>query len=265
MTVQLSDHKVMLVKDFDPKKWHKKGYISWKHDGIRAFYYPGESKLISRSGKQIYGMDHIVDELKDQGHVIDMELMVPGLEFNKASGIVRNHSATPQVHAQLFDVPSLDNYLLGRLAHIPGVFTAPFMHKVEHSPCPSLDFFYEMYKISLTQGYEGLMWKSAEHTYQNKRSFAWMREVPVISIDVKVTGFYEGKGKMDGILGGMYFTHKGLACKVGTLKNIDYTERRNIWENQDLYMGMTMIVEFKNYQVSGKPRQPRFKGWRDDK
>jgi ATP-dependent DNA ligase len=122
------------------------------------------------------------------------------------------------------------------------------------------------YETALSSGYEGIVWKSLDHRYENKRNFDWMRMVPVKSEDCEVLGVYEGKGKMAGIAGGIYIDFKGIRCKCGTMKGMTYEDREELLANADNYVGQCLAeVEYKELQPSGKPRQPRFKRWRWDK
>lgn len=255
-------HKVMNCKDFDEKKWHAHGCVGYKYDGVRAFYYPGESLLWSRDEKPLRGFDHIIDDLKHCGWPVDMELYIHGMEFNKLSGVIRNHDPSPEVLAGIIDVVCPGD-LAQRFDQRPK--DTEFVHKILHWKSPTLSHFWAVYKTVINHGYEGVVWKSIAAPYENKRNFNWMREVPIRSEDCKCTGVYEGKGKMAGIAGGIYIDFKGLQCKVGTMKGMTYEDREELLENADQYIGATCEVQYKNLQPTGKPRQPRFKGWRWDK
>jgi len=49
------------------------------------------------------------------------------------------------------------------------------------------------------------------------------------------------------------------------MKGMTYEDRRELLENAESYIDVIAEIEYKNLQPSGKPRQPRFKGWRRDK
>lgn len=252
-------HKVRNCKEFDPKKFHKHGCVSYKEDGVRAFYYPGEDLLWSRQEKPIYGMDHIVQELKDQdtGWPIDMELTIEGMGFNESSGIIRNHDASPQVRAGVIDVVCPGD-ILQRFKQRP--VPMEFVHLISHWRISSLTQLTRKYDEALILGMEGIVWKSINHDYSNKRNFDWMRLVPIKSEDCEVLDIYEGKGKMSGILGGFIIKFGEHECKVGTLKDFTYADREEVWLNGgEDYIGQIIQVEYKELQPSGRPRQPRFK------
>jgi len=219
--------------------------------------------LVSRQGKPIRGMDHIIDALKTCEYPVDMELVVPGLEFNKLSGLIRNHQAVPTARAYIIDMPSPGNLrdrLMRRPKEIPGV-----LYRIPHYKVESLQGFWDLHYRWLAVGLEGSVWKSLGHEYSNTRNYDWMREVPIKSEDCRILDIYEGCGKMSGILGGFIIDFNGLECRCGTLKDFDYALRREIFENPDQYIGQVLEVQYKNLQPSGKPRQPRGKGFRYDK
>ena len=161
-------HTVRNCLEWDASKFIPSGCVSYKEDGVRGFYYPGESNLWSRDEKPILGMGHIVDDLKDMEYPIDMELVVPGLEFNKASGIIRNHDSTPQVQARVIDVVSpglIQDRLIRRPAPTANVAN------IDHWKVHSYPQVKKLYTNSLHLGYEGIVWKSLRHEYLNKRNW----------------------------------------------------------------------------------------------
>lgn len=248
--------------------------MSPKIDGIRAYYYPQESSLISRQGKPIYGMDHILEVCSAQGNILDMELFIPGMEFNKMSGLIRNYHDCPDAIAAVFDTPSTGGLLPGRIISLnvfpalnkiaPLVSMSPVV-RVPHYKVTTYKKIKELYARFVAGGYEGLVYKTLNHRYRNARSYDWMRMTPSITADVKVVKIYEGTGKMKGMAGGFYCEWNGGTCKVGTMLGIDYEARIDMFWNESDYIGRIAEIEFKNYQPSGKPRQPAFKRWRDDK
>jgi len=255
------EHKVMNCKDFEAKRF-KGGAQSPKVDGVRGYFYPGQDELVSRTGKPIRGMGHIVTDLWHMDHVVDMELSVPGKEFNEVSGIVRNHNYTPEVKAYVIDIVTpgpISERLKLRPPETSNIICLP-NYRVK-----SLNYFWDLHKRFMELGYEGSVIKTFGHEYRNNRSYDWMREVPIKSEDCICLGVYEGKGKMMGIAGGIYIDFMGIECKCGTMKGLNYNDRKELLINADYYTGHMCEIQYKNLQPSGKPRQPRFKGWRWDK
>lgn len=255
--------KVNLCHDLDWSRLTFPSCVSPKIDGVRAVYEPGCTYLISRNQKPIYGMDHIISELVKQPHIIDMELIVPGMDFNELSGLIRNHAPTPEAIAHVIDVPSIDGTIDTRLGHRP--LESRIIRNIPHYKVQGIAELKHYYARFIADGYEGLVWKSFDHIYRGHRSWHWLRWVPTATYDVKVIKLYEGVGKLAKMCGGFYFNLNGHLCKCGTMKDISHDERAYMWVYQDQFIGRTAEVEIKEFQPSGMPRQPRFKRWRDDK
>lgn len=255
---------VMLCHNLDYSKLKSNGCVSPKIDGIRAVYEPGCTYLISRNHKPIYGMDHIIRALSDMRVPVDMELVVPGMEFNELSGLIRNHQPTPEAIAHVFDV-IMAGTLYHRLRHRPKT-SGPIIQVPHYRVGPMrVEYIQMKYAEFISEGFEGLVWKDLDSQYTGNRSWAWQRLVPTQTYDVKVEALYEGKGKLLGMCGGFYFKLNGHLCKCGTMKDIDHGERAYMMLMKNEYIGRTAEVEIKEFQPSGMPRQPRFKRWRDDK
>lgn len=257
--------KVMLCHDLEDKKVVYPSCVGPKIDGVRAFYEPGASYLISRNDKPIYGMEHIIEQLSNIAHPVDMELSIPGMEFNELSGLIRNHKETPTAVGHIIDMVIPGTWQERRVI-VRSLPESETIKIIPHWKVTNMAQIIAAYTKFLDEGYEGLVWKTLTNKYEDKRSWEWLRLVPNKMIDVEVVSVYEGTGKMKGMAGGFYFEYNGHPdCKCGTMLGIDYQARRDMLEHSYEYIGRTAIVEFKELQPSGKPRQPRFKGWRYDK
>ena len=114
--------------------------------------------------------------------------------------------------------------------------------------------------------YEGLIWKDPDAPYEfDKRSSAWVKEKnEEESIDVLVTRFEEGQGRLDGSLGKVYVESSDgeLLGAVGTGFTDD--ERDEIWQNRDEWEGKTIEVTAEAMDSNGLLRFPRFERVRSD-
>lgn len=261
----MRQHKVMNCKDWDPQKFNPNSCVGIKYDGVRGFYYPGESELWSRQNKILLGHGHLVDMFKKQDQVQDIEIFIPGKEFNEASGLIRNHQACPSSVAGIIDTPSHPGNTADRLAaRLEDTDGAP-VFRIPHFRINSIGHVNHYYQKYVPE-FEGLVIKTLSHTYGNSRSWHWMRKVPTITRDVRIVGAYEGRGKMAGMLGGWYIQWGESTAKVGTLRGITMADRVEFWWNKEDYLQRLIEIEFKSFQPSGMPRQPRWTGrWRDDK
>jgi len=112
--------------------------------------------------------------------------------------------------------------------------------------------------------YEGLIWKDPEASYQfGKRSKAWIKEKNTAeTVDVVAVGFEEATGEKSGMLGAIVL-ESADGTEVGrTGSGFTDAQRRNIWDNQQNYMGSTLEVEAEAFDDG--LRFPIFQRWRDD-
>lgn len=292
--------RVMFVKNFDPKKQKYPCLVAPKLDGVRG---RGVSKIYSRQKKEFVGLDHIetfLDQLCDRLGIpndFDGEVTVPGMAFDKASGLIRSDNPTPEAVFNIFDYPGdkrTKKLRLNRLENIILLGNNPTpVRIIEHEWCYDETDLMIAYDNYLSDGYEGIVTYDPDSEYEDhsptRRTDSWMRIVPLKTADCKVIGFFEGKKgtKLEGSLGGIIVDYKGHEVRVGsgfaevTWDNLqkakkqkmngpmlqDYTRtvRSYIWGHQEEFLGMIAECEFKEETKKGSMRQPRFKGWRYDK
>jgi len=259
---------VMLLKTFNPKKAKYPLMAAVKKDGVRGLY---TTTMLSRQGKKLIGHDHIEEWLENFGKEFDGELCIPGAIFDVASGLIRNSKPTPESVYWIFDCPSLPGSKRERWNWLAGFFDETvFIKLIPHYTIfneAQLMLFYEQ---ALSNGEEGIVVYDPDDIYEDKRSWSWMRLVPLKQADCEVIGFYEGKGKHAGSLGGIIVDYKGHEVKVGAgfKEKISDTVRwirQHIWDNKSQFLGAIAQCEFKEETKAGSMRQPRFKRWRFDK
>jgi DNA ligase-1 len=268
-------------KEYDETQAKFPALVSPKLDGVRAVYKNG--KLYTRTDKEIKGVSHITDQLKNfKTYIFDGELTVPGANFDAASGLIRNHKEEPSVVYTIFDniVPFI-YYKYTRVKLLEKLITK----KIESDTIKIIETYevennsqlFNFYNWFLQRGFEGLIYYQMMSLYNNKKNYEWMKLFPNKSEDCKVIGFEEGEGKNKYSLGALIVDYKGKPCKVGTgfkekygdnykdYQTRKYNNRRYIWINQPLFLGKYCECIFKEETKDGKMRQPRFKGWRWDK
>lgn len=130
-------------------------------------------------------------------------------------------------------------------------------------------FFAEM----LAEGYEGLIIKKLNGLYVWDRDSNWAKVKPVFDYDGTVTGFYEGRGRNVGRLGGINvkgIDENGNHFESNCGSGFSDSMREEIWNNQEKYLGKTAQIEAQELsKVEGRDhfslRFPVFVMWRDDK
>lgn len=91
----------------------------------------------------------------------------------------------------------------------------------------------------------------------------WIKVVPLRHADVRIVGWYEGKGELKGTFGG-FITH---SARVGG--GFSKALRAQIWElihtNPQAIIGKIIQVKFREFTTAGKLRMPVFERFRFDK
>lgn len=114
------------------------------------------------------------------------------------------------------------------------------------------------------RNYEGLIWKDPEAEYKfDKRSKAWVKEKNQSEeVDVVVSGFHEGNGRLDGTLGKLT-VESGDGVPLGNVGTGFSDEQRDrIWESRDEWVGKTIELTAEAYDEG--LRFPRFERDRSD-
>lgn len=265
-------HDVMLAKTYclvnktgremmKSPKITRPTWTSPKIDGLRGKLTEG--KLFTRNGHEILGCGHIGKLLQ---HGYDGEVVIPGVDFYRSSGFIRDHKQHPNAEYHIFDAPSVKEPFIRRLDYISEIvknINDPRIKMVPHTLIDTHEEAIIMYNNYRLQGFEGSMIKPIDYQYVGSRSKSWLKIKNFDTYDLKVVGFYEGKGKYEGNLGGIIVDYKGVEVKVGG--GFSDLERKVIYENPEDTVGK--IVEVHSHEVTpeGSLREPRFKGWRFDK
>lgn len=147
----------------------------------------------------------------------------------------------------------------------------------------SHDEIQSFYQTFRDRGLEGAIVKPLDGTYVKKRSHAWLKMKNEETVDVYITGAFEGTGKYEGQLGGIIVDVDGVEVRVGGGFRDD--ERVTLWEayqcdlakvlgDEDVgrmkilgceLLGRMVEVEFHEKTPAGLLRHPRFVAFRDDK
>lgn len=261
-------HKVMLAHRFD------KSYMSWpslatiKIDGIRATYRKGI--FYTRNGHKVVGLDHLRDMLefsRSDWH-LDGELYIPGVRFDVMSGIIRSlKTAKPNVRYEVFDtrhdyeMPQRErlDWLAKHFPAFPGRFA---IERVAYQEVKNLDQLWNTFRIARLQGHEGIVVKDPRAPYVEKRSRFWMKMKPLVSKEYQIIGYFEGEGKYVGMLGGFIIRVGKTEVRVGS--GFSDGERKQIWEEPELYLKKWATIESMEKTATGRLRHPIYKSVRWD-
>ena len=234
----------MKAKLYEDSRWDPNLLCSIKIDGLRCQSI--DFKLYSMNGIRLQGLTHIESLLVSCNlPSIDGELSIPNMEFNKASGLIRNYMPTPEAILFMYDLPKIDasfstRYKIMQEHQAEYSFSDKLLKPttitlVKHIPIKSKELLIQQFDKALEYGFEGLMLKNPDHMYKaGKRTYDWMKVKSVKDEDVPITGFYEGQGKYEGMLGGVFVERpNGYISKVGS--GFDDFTREQLWNNQEAY------------------------------
>jgi DNA ligase-1 len=282
----ISVHEVMKAHLYTGVLKFPNALMSVKLDGIRGEYIRGEvrppsevesrglpSRVLTRGGNEVRGIAHIIDAcnriaLNMDEVRFDGELLIPGLTFQESSGKLRSGESTPDAVFHIFDWPNVGGHpLMKRLSWLTEMSKSwpSCLKLVKHVPVQSVEHIQRMYEKALSLGYEGLVIKDADSLYERKRSSSWLKMKPNEMDEVEIIGFMGGdeNGRFAGTLGSIIGRRKdGTEVRVAGFTD---EEREHIWNNQELWLGEIVEVNFHEVTPDGSFRHARFNRTQDVK
>jgi DNA ligase 1 len=284
-------------EDHEKKMVGVKG-IEIKLDGVRfiTIAYPnGQVLHYSRNGKELinftdinYQFKTIVHDL-DQPYVFDGEIMSHTFQDLMKQVNRKLNVNTTNAKLYLFDMIPLVDFKKEYCAIKQRDRTQNLKdwYETVKDYCPNIEIlgqtvidldtevgrnrFNELNEKAIEGGYEGLLIKDLDAPYVLKRSHAWLKRKPTISVDLKITAIEEGTGKNKDRLGAFVCkgVDKGRTIVVNCGSGFTDAQRIDYWKHQDKLIGQTVEVMAdavsQNRDGSYSLRFPRFKTFRDDK
>lgn len=284
----------MLAHPFEAKK-----VKSWpvavepKLDGVRVLCFVNRTnstaKFYSRSGKEFTSFEHLVPEVLklhrlpadlNDNFVLDGEV-VSGT-FNATTSAVRKKKvAAVDAVFHVFDIlPTACFYADDKKGYLPaGTYSERadilkvmlsregYVRRVEPVFADHQEAVHGLYANYRARGLEGVIVKDLDGLYHRRRNHAWMKIKAEESVDLVITGAYEGEGKYVGMLGGLTADFNGVVVKVGG--GFTDEQRLTFWcaftDSLMSLVGRMMEVEYHEVTPDGSLRHSRFKRFRDDK
>lgn len=252
-----------------------------KYDGCHLIIHlqdNGEARAISRTGEPCRSVDHIVAQVKaafGSGVVVFGEAYCFGKTFSQLSGLFRQHANAPELIFMAFDVVPSAAFELGlyyptpyreRLERLRAAVQAaealtPAILTPPDYPMLNPEEFAQTLKAH--GGYDGVILRNGDSGWQagDSKHGEVIKVKPVMSLDLRVRGWFIGKGKHAARAGGIYVEHNGVQTGVGT----GFTDDERTQIANGLCDNGIAEVEFMGFTEDGALREPRFKGWRYDK
>ena len=262
----------MLAKSYD-KESHKVEYpcyVQPKLDGMRALGY--SDKFISRKGKEILNMDHILEELDKVklNAPLDGELYAHGKSFQENMRLIKKYrpGETEEVKYHIYDYADPDMSFIQRLTvltNLINIFSVvPFKH-IELVPTIPIKDESELKKLhvkALGLGYEGTIVRWGDAGYKSKSrssnllKYKDFQDLACTIVDVVPSTKRHLQGQ---------FICEYKDVEFGCGMKFSHEEREKILINASDYIGQTAEIRFFEYSEDGIPRFPVCVGLRMDK
>ena len=286
-----------LAKDSADRAQDMKGLkrLEVKLDGVRviAVLSGNNITLYSRSGKVFDNFVDIEDELRENlrwirealgGRQIVLDGEIVGESFQKLMRQAHRKSdaQTQGMRYHIFDWMPLEDFERGHwnrqqdrrlkaLEFLADRFQSQCQNlrimpgmTVDLSTTEGQDIMQRFAQDAVAQGYEGIMIKEHDAPYECKRTTAWLKWKPTITVDLNIVGFEEGTGRNAGRLGAMICegTDNGRDIRVNVGSGFGDSDRSEYWTHRDSILGRVVEVQAdtvsQNQDGSYSLRFPRF-------
>lgn len=286
--------KPMLATKVDLEKLRFPCYASPKLDGIRCIIVNGVP--LTRTLKEIpnHYVRNVLKKHADALEGFDGELVVGDPRspscFNTTSSAIMRFDGEPDFKFMVFDHVSsgtwykrwVEQLMLSINRHPPFV---EFVKQVGVENLEQLDVLENQFT---DDGYEGVMLRDPKGLYKFGRST--MNEQYLMKLkrfedfEAEVIGFEEkmhnenelekdnlGHAKRSskadgmvpaGVLGALICRSDNYLCSFNVGSGFDDATKKEIWDNQDKYMGKLAKIKHQPAGAKDKPRFPTFLGWR---
>ena len=239
-------------------------WLTQKLNGVRATFYNG--KLIARSGVPYKGLDHLISEIEHSpmgAYVLDGELTLKDKgslsdneAFRVATGILNSDdvnktaicytvfdiippedfdSDKPEVvyseRRKLLDIFSKFVKGDGALRILPVLYQGNDQSKID-----------ELLEQMVAEDKEGLM-LNIDVPYKRTRHKGILKIKRFYTMDLRITGYEEGTGRLEGTLGALVLEYKGNSVKVGS--GFTDEQRTELWNNREDIIGSICEVKYK--------------------
>lgn len=289
-----SDLTPMLAKKYEGQSLQDDVYVTEKLDGNRCIaYYDGDKwQFKSRNGKDMkvsFDMTGLPTEYIYDGEIMSVEQTTRSIDrcnaiinggkfsktgdeqelFSKTSGIINSHAVQKDIVYNIFDIVSDLPYssrreILDEIGVRPSrVRVVPVLYVGRNTKRIN-----ELLDKMCMMGGEGTMLNLANRPYEHKRTDALLKYKQVQYCDMCVIDVFEGKGKYEGMCGGLIcymITDDGreITCEVGT--GLSDQQRWDWGRDKTQIIGKIVEVGYHEITHLSSLRFPRLIRVRDDK
>jgi|694.fasta_scaffold98602_1 hypothetical protein len=265
------EYPVMLCSPFDEKLVNKikfPAYVQLKMDGMRfnAIVKDGKCEFRSRNGKEIQllgfletdfikmaaGFNMVFDGellVNDKGVILDRQTG-NGI-LNKANKGTISDLDARKVRATVWDVIPFDAFASGickvdyatRLNGLERMIQKSSPAKVnlvQTDLVQTLDMAQSIFESYLADGLEGIILKSSDGIWEDKRSKSQIKFKGELECDLRIVGVQMGTGKYDGMLGAILCESADGVIKVSVGSGFSDEQRKELMK-QNLLDGIAAI------------------------
>jgi len=267
----------MLANNFSDRKdkinWNEQIFVQPKLDGMRCLIIvkDGNIRLMSRAGKDIITMQHIIDAIKPiisqtSNYILDGELYAHGLTFQENMRLLKKvkPGETEKICFHMYDIVST------KVFNERYNFVKLVVDKINSTSIklvPTSQIFNESdlnteHQKYLEQGYEGSMVRINDKGYEsNKNSQSLLKNKDFDDVSTVIIDIIPNDANP--LHGTPIFEIKGNKFKAGM--KLPHEERAEWLSNKDEYIGKMAEIRFFGYSEDGIPRFPVCLGLRLDK
>lgn len=247
-----------------PIKEGTKFWLTQKLNGVRATFYDG--KLIARSGVPYNGLDHLISEIEHSpisSYVLDGELTLKNKgsrsdneAFRVATGILNSDDVNKTaICYTVFDIipredfdsdnPKIPYSERRKMLDIFSKFVS------DDGTLRVLPVLYQgddqlvidkLLGQMVAEDKEGLM-LNTDVPYKRTRHKGILKIKRFYTMDLKIIGYEEGTGRLEGTLGALVLEYKGNTVKVGS--GFTDEQRTEFWANRNDIIGSLCEVKYK--------------------
>ena len=260
----------MLAKSFgkEAKKvdWTN-AYVQPKLDGMRCL--KNNDKMVSRKNKVIDTLPHISEINLPVIDLLDGELYAHGLSFQENMKIIKkNRPESINVKYHVYDMVLPNLTFLGRYTILKSlVENQDHIKLVPLFKVNSLEEVQKYHSEFLSEGYEGTMIRWGNEGYKvNGRSSNLLKYKDFIDETYTVIDVVPSdKNPEQGVVHCEGVDNSGHKITFGCGMKFSHSDREEILNNKDKYIGQVAEVRFFEFTDDGLPRFPVCVGFRLDK
>ena len=275
----IPEFKLQLCESIEERKIEGNWIAEPKLDGLRCvmIFRNHECDVLSRNGKPLYNLGHIVALLRPQikDGVVDGEVF--STNWNESDSIVRSSKAvkgSENLKFYVFDFIPLDEWD-AKVGHMPLCDrktvlrklvpdNTPSIVKVSYLPINNTEGAWQAAKEYKKEGYEGAVVKNMDTPYTFDRGHEWMKLKFEETDDLLIVGYEEGVGRNLKKLGAFVCRlPNGNTVQVGG--GFSDEQRVGFWNQKKGLIGRTVEVKFQERTKDGSLRFPVFVRFRNDK